>query len=40
MNIELDDVLLMDVTDEALVLAAGGPYAGPTQIGFNSVICC
>jgi hypothetical protein len=29
MNIELDEVLVQDVSDDALELAAGGPQAGP-----------
>ena len=30
MNIELDEVVVQDVSDEALELAAGGAQGGPT----------
>jgi hypothetical protein len=30
MNIELDEVVVMDVSDDALELAAGGAQGGPT----------
>ena len=34
MNIELDEVVVMDVSDDALELAAGGAQGGPiTQTG-------
>ncbi len=31
MNIELDEVVVQDVSDEALELAAGGAQRGPTH---------
>lgn len=31
MNIELDEVVVLDVTDDALELAAGVQQAGPTK---------
>ena len=34
MNIELDEVVVMDVSDEALELAAGGAQGGPTSVCF------
>jgi hypothetical protein len=30
MNIELDEVVIQDVSDDALELAAGGAQGGPT----------
>ena len=30
MNIELDEVVVLDVSDDALELAAGGAQGGPT----------
>ena len=30
MNIELEEVVVMDVSDDALELAAGGAQGGPT----------
>ena len=30
MNIELDEVVVMDISDDALELAAGGAQGGPT----------
>jgi hypothetical protein len=33
MNIELDEVVVQDVSDEALELAAGGVALGPTHVG-------
>ena len=35
MNIELDEVVVLDVTDDALELAAGGAQGGP-----NSYVSC
>ena len=35
MNIELDEVVVLDVSDEALELAAGGAQGGP-----NSYVSC
>ena len=32
MNIELDEVVPQDVSDDALELAAGGAQGGPTMI--------
>ncbi len=31
MNIELDEVVVQDVSDDALELAAGGAQGGPTR---------
>ena len=31
MNIELDEVVVQDVSDDALELAAGGAQGGPTM---------
>ena len=41
MNIELDEVVVLDVSDEALELAAGGAQ-GAVSVHFNSfhVHCC
>ena len=37
MNIELDEVVLQDVSDDALELAAGGAQGGLTDLaGYNS----
>jgi hypothetical protein len=36
MNIELDEVVEQDVSDEALEQAAGGAKGGPTQISHPS----
>ena len=33
MNIELDEVVVLDVSDDALELAAGGGALGPTHVG-------
>ena len=33
MNIELDEVVVQDVSDEALEMAAGGSQGGATQWG-------
>jgi hypothetical protein len=33
MNIELDEVVGQDVSDDALELAAGGRALGPTHVG-------
>ncbi len=33
MNIELDEVVVQDVSDESLELAAGGAQGGPTGLG-------
>ena len=32
MNIELDEVVVLDVSDDALELAAGGALGGPTLV--------
>ena len=32
MNIELDEVVVQDVSDEALEMAAGGTQGGPTPL--------
>ena len=34
MNIELDEVVVLDVSDDALEMAAGGAQGGPTQGGY------
>ena len=43
MNIELDEVVVLDVSDEALELAAGGaqggPKLGPTQVHTHNSGC-
>ena len=31
MNIELEEVVVLDVSDDALEMAAGGAQGGPTQ---------
>ncbi len=36
MNIELDEVVVQDVSDEALEQAAGGAQGGPTEISHPS----
>ncbi len=36
MNIELDEVVVQDVSDESLEQAAGGAKGGPTQISHPS----
>jgi hypothetical protein len=45
MNIELDEVVVMDVSDDALELAAGGAQGGatavrltPTQLNYNNCL--
>jgi hypothetical protein len=40
MHIELDEVVVHNVSDEALELAAGDAQVSPTLIGFNTVSCC
>ena len=35
MNIELDEVVVLDVSDEALELAAGGAQGGVAGTGWN-----
>jgi hypothetical protein len=37
MNIELDEVVVQDVSDDALELAAGGAQGGPATMAFNLV---
>jgi hypothetical protein len=39
MNIELDEVVVLDVSDEALELAAGGAQGGTNSIPGVSVCC-
>ncbi len=39
MNIELDEVVVMDISDDALELAAGGAQGGPTDPGFTRINC-
>ncbi len=39
MNIELDEVVVQDVSDDALELAAGGAQGGPTGAGYPTCIC-
>ena len=36
MNIELDEVVVLDVTDDALEMAAGGEQGGVVNSCFNS----
>ncbi len=39
MNIELDEVVVLDVSDDALEMAAGGAQGGPTQmLNLNTVL--
>jgi hypothetical protein len=38
MNIELDEVVVLDVSDEALELAAGGAQGGPTSGAHCSLV--
>ena len=38
MNIELDAVVVMDISDDALELAAGGAQGGPTN--FAPTLLC
>ncbi len=42
MNIELDEVVVMDVSDDALELAAGGAQGGATHRSFGDMrgVCC
>ena len=37
MNIELDEVVVLDVSDDALEMAAGGAQGGPTLYGCPDV---
>lgn len=39
MNIELDAVVLLDVSDDALELAAGGAGGYPTQLTACATLC-
>ena len=39
MNIELDEVVVQDVSDDALELAAGGAQGGPTHRGVGVGSC-
>jgi hypothetical protein len=39
MNIELDEVVVMDVSDDALEMAAGGAQGGCAQGGFTVSWC-
>ena len=40
MNIELDEVVVLDVSDDALELAAGGAQGGLVRRGVvNSITC-
>jgi hypothetical protein len=38
MNIELDEVVVMDVSDDALEMAAGGAQGGPTQAHYCTLL--
>ena len=40
MNIELEEVVLQDVSDDALELAAGSAQGGPTVQTFLPWPCC
>ena len=40
MNIELDEVVIQDVSDDALEMAAGGAQGGPTQTNGPRAMCC
>ena len=39
MNIELEEVVVQDVSDDALEMAAGGAQGGPSMI-VQSNYCC
>ncbi|CAN1531581.1 hypothetical protein MCERE10_02193 [Burkholderiaceae bacterium] len=39
MNIELDEVIVLDVSDEALELAAGGAQGGGIVTGLGTWSC-
>ncbi len=40
MNIELDEVVGLDVSDEALEMAVGGAQGAFTQTGVRTPNCC
>ena len=40
MNIELDEVVGLDVSDDALELAAGGAQGGPTRLWPDGIWGC
>ena len=40
MNIELDEVVVQDVSDDALELAAGGAQGVSTQVNNKNSYCC
>ena len=40
MNIELEEVVVQDVSDDALELAAGGAQGGPNTLTVCSVTTC
>ena len=40
MNIELEEVVVQDVSDEALELAAGGAQGGPLTSSFCAINPC
>jgi hypothetical protein len=43
MNIELDEVVVQDVSDDALELAAGGAQGGPAEFLHTQLthpLCC
>ena len=40
MNIELDEVVVQDVSDDALELAAGGAQGGPKTVWVFTLECC
>jgi hypothetical protein len=39
MNIELDEVVIQDVSDDALEMAAGGAQGGPTRYSLPPCHC-
>ena len=40
MNIELEEVVVQDISDDALEMAAGGAQGGPTAGGHTWGPCC
>ena len=40
MNIELDEVVVLDVSDDALELAAGAAQGGASYPGGGNSACC
>jgi hypothetical protein len=40
MNIELEEVVVQDVSDDALELAAGDAQGGPSMMATVKSVCC